>query len=102
MKKNCTRPCFSNGSECGAWIDKNCDNCVKGSRYNAKNDSYTKIRCTIQEDIFTQYLGNGNDAIRQKSYDATRYNKCPHIIPIGTPRKKKYKVALEQQTLFEL
>ena len=102
MKKNCTRPCFSNGSECDAWMDRNCENCVKGSRYNAKNDTTTKIRCTIQEDIFTQYLGKGNDAIRQKSYNATRHNNCPYIVPLGTPRPKRYKVTLEQQTLFEL
>jgi hypothetical protein len=74
---------------------------IKGSRYNAKNDDYTKIRCTIQEDIFTQYLGKGNDAIRKKSYDATRHNDCPYIVPLGTPRPKRYKVTLEQQTLFE-
>ena len=99
-KKDCTKPCFSNGSECGAWMDMNCDNCVKGSRYNAKNDTYTKMRCTIQEDIFTQYLGKGDDAIRQKSYDATRQNICSYIIPLGTPRPKRYKVTLEQLTLF--
>ena len=95
MKKDCTKPCFSNGSGCCAWLDRNCDNCVKGSSNN------TKIRCAIQEDIFTQYLGKGNDAIRQKSYDATRYNDCPYIVPLGTPRPKRYKVTLEQQTLFE-
>ena len=101
MKKHCTKPCFSNGSECGAWMDKNCDNCVKGIRYNAKNDDYTKGRCTIQKDIITQYFGKGNDAIRQKSYDATRHNECPYIVPLGTPRPKRYKVTLEQQILFE-
>ena len=102
MKKDCTKPCFSCGSECGAWMDRNCDKCVKGSRYNAKNDTYTKIRCTIQEDIFTQYFGKGNDAIRQKSYEATQHYDCPYIISLGTPRPKRYKVTLEQQTLFEL
>lgn len=101
MKKDCIKPCFSYGCECGAWMDMNCDNCVKGSRYNAKNDTYTKIRCTIQEDILTQYLGKGNDAIRQKSYDATRHNECPYIVPLGAHRPKRYKVTLEQLTLFE-
>lgn len=102
MKKNCTRPCFSTGSECADWMCRNCDNCVKGSRYNEKTDTYTKIRCTIQEDIFAQYMGHGNDAIRQKSYDATRHNQCPYIIPLGAPRPKRYKVTLEQQILFEI
>ena len=102
MKKDCTKPCFSNGSECSAWMNRNCDNCVKGSRYNAKNDTYTKMRCTIQEDILTQYMGKGNDAIRQKSYEATLLNDCSYIIPLGIPRPKRYKVTLEQKTLFEL
>lgn len=102
MKKNCTEPCFTNGSECCSWLDRNCDNCIKGSRFNDKNGNYTKMRCTIQEDILTQYMGKGNDAIRKKSYDATCYNDCPYIVPLGTPRPKRYKVTLEQQTLFEL
>jgi hypothetical protein len=47
-------------------------------------------------------MGSGNDAIRQKSYDATRHNICPYIIPLGTPRPKRKKVTLGQLTLFEL
>lgn len=103
MKKDCTKPCFSNGSECSGWMDRNCDNCVKGSRYNAKKDTYTKIRCTIQEDIFTQYLGYGSDAIRQKSYDATLHVDCPYIVRLGTPRKvcKRINVSLQQVILFD-
>lgn len=98
MKKDCNNPCFSNGSECSAWMDRNCDKCIKGSRYNAKNDTYTKMRCTIQEDIFTQYMGYGNDPIRQKSYDATRENDCPYIVHLGTKRNKKVNL---EKTLFE-
>lgn len=102
MKKNCTIPCFSYGTEAAAWMCKNCDNCIKGSRYNPKTDTYTKCRCTIQDDIYIQYMGSGCDAIRQKSYDATRHNICPYIIPLGTPRPKRNKVTLGQLTLFEL
>ena len=102
MKKDCNKPCFSNGSECCAWLDRNCENCIKGSRYNEKNGNYTKMRCTIQEDILTQYMGKGNDAIRQRSYEVTLLKDCPYIVPLGTPRPKRYKVTLEQQTLFEL
>ncbi len=100
MKKDCNKPCFSNGSEFGAWMNMNCDNCVKGCRYNAKNDTYTKIRCKIQEDILTQYIGQGNNTIRQKSYEATQQNDCPYIIYLGTQRPNRYKVTLQQQTLF--
>lgn len=75
MKKDCINPCFSNGTECDAWMDRNCDNCVKGSRYNAKNGTYTKIRCTIQEDIFTQYLGKGNEHLLGKTDDCDDFYK---------------------------
>ena len=97
---NCTKPCFSNGSECAEWLDKNCDRCVKASRYKAITDNYTKCRCSIQNDIFKQYMGSGNDAIGWKSYEATRMNICPHIVPLGTPRKKYTKKYKGQLNLF--
>ena len=100
MRKDCTKPCFSCGSECASWVDKNCENCIKGSRYNAKNDTYTKCRRIIADDIFTQYMGSGTDAIRQKSYDATRHAVCPYIVPLGTPRKKYAKKIKGQLELF--
>ena len=99
--KKCNKPCFGNGSECYDWIERNCDICVKGSRYDTKKDRYTKIRCSIQDDIFAQDLGSGNDAIRQKSYDATRTNNCPYFIPLGTYKTNKNKVTTGQLTLFD-
>lgn len=89
MKKNCTNPCFSNGSSCVDWLEINCEKCTKSSHYNEKKDTYSKIRCSIQEDIFTQYLGNGNESIRQRSYDATRHLRCPYFN--DTSKKKKLK-----------
>lgn len=100
MNKDCIKPCFSNGSECASWMDNNCDNCIKGSRYNPKTGTYTKSRCTIQDDIYTQYMGSGCDAIRKKSYEATRNNNCPYIVKLGTPRKKYGKRIKGQLELF--
>ena len=102
MKKNCTKPMFSSGSQCAFWMDANCDSCQKGSRYNEKNDTYTKMRCSIQIDIFTQYMGTGCDAVRQKSYDATRNEECPYKTPLGTKRGRKRKPVIGQTILFEL
>jgi hypothetical protein len=52
--KTTDKPLFSNGTEFTLWQYRNCDNCVKQSRYNEKNDTYSQFRCTIDRDISMQ------------------------------------------------
>lgn len=89
MKKT-TKPCFSSGSSCVGWIERNCDQCVKGQHYNERTKSWSKVRCSIQRDILIQFLGNGNEEINLQSWEATHtVCKCPHFS--DTRKKGVYK-----------
>lgn len=98
MKKDIETPCFSCGTDAGWWIENNCDTCIKGQKYNAKTDDWGKIKCSIQNDIFTQWLGSGTEAISRKTYDATRQATCPYKAT-EYPKKKK-KTDEKQMNLF--
>lgn len=89
--KTC-RPCFSCGREAEWWLETNCDRCVKSSHLKiGTNDEYTKSRCSIYDDIMTQYMGYGNEPIASRSYDATQGRTCPYIRTEWPPTKKRGK-----------
>lgn len=44
-------PVYSNGTEFDMWVSRNCDRCVKASRYNENTDTYTKFRCAVNREI---------------------------------------------------
>lgn len=50
---------FSNGTDFMMWQSKNCDRCVKASRYNPKTDTYTKYRCAVQRNIEMSSVTDG-------------------------------------------
>jgi len=90
------KPLFSNGTEFTSWQHRNCDNCVKQSRYNEKNDTYSRFRCTIDRDISMQQVGL--QEVNVKSWEATQLKDCPYIQTerkIGKKRKIKNQLQLE-------
>ena len=73
MKKT-DKPPFSNGTEFMVWEEHNCDQCIKASRYNEKTDTYSKVRCAVQQGIIDSMMGL---PIPQRSYDALQEWDCP-------------------------
>lgn len=76
MKKS-EYPVFSNGTEFECWMDRNCDRCVKASRYNEKTDTYTKFRCAVNREIIMAYMDDGRAS--QRTYDICQNADCPNI-----------------------
>lgn len=70
-------PLFSNGTEFTLWTARNCDLCVKASRYNEKTDTYTKYRCAIQRDIDLAYINDGMGS--KRVHDAVKLARCPYF-----------------------
>ena len=70
-------PLFSNGTEFQSWLANNCDLCSKASRYNEKNDTYTKYRCAIQRDIDLAYINDGMGS--KRVHDAVKLARCPYF-----------------------
>lgn len=99
MKKT-TKSCFSNGTDALDWQWRNCNKCIKGCADDAPID---KVRCSIQRDIFTQWMGYGSEEINQKSYEAARSTDCPYKRTEYQPRKQRVEKKDENQLeLFEL
>jgi hypothetical protein len=93
MKTTC-EPLFSNGTEFMQWQYRNCERCIKQSRYNEKKDSYPAFRCSIDRDISVQQVGLME--VNVKSYEATRQKDCPYIqTEPKSPKKRKIKNQLE-------
>lgn len=86
-----SRPCFSSGSEAGWWMDRNCDYCIKASRLKDNGVDYTKSRCKIQDEIFTQWMGRGDELISQRTYDVTQKADCPYRQEHWPKRKRTIK-----------
>ena len=81
MTKKVDKDPFSNGSEYAYWDDRNCQRCVKASRYTGREncdgtDEYTRCRCAIQRDIFTRMCGS--EPISQRTIDACKHYDCPY------------------------
>lgn len=99
MKKT-TKSCFSNGTDAEIWHENNCGGCIKGSADYAPLD---KVRCSIERDIFIQWMGYGSEEINLKSYDATQCMECPHKRTEYPPRKPRAeKKDINQLELFKL
>lgn len=60
-------------------MEHNCDRCVKGMRMKP-DTSYTQCRCGVQEDIFRQMFGMGDEPCMQKSVDAVSEWDCKYIL----------------------
>lgn len=76
MKKKAEYPAFSNGTEFSLWEARNCDECIKSSRYNPKTDTYTKYRCAAQREIHEAYMDDGRTS--QRVYDICQQEVCPY------------------------
>jgi hypothetical protein len=85
--KTTTKPLFSNGTEMMWFQDRNCNRCVKVSRYNPKTDEYTQFKCTIDRDIQQQAFGM--DEVNQQSYDICHTGICPKIKTDRTVKKNR-------------
>lgn len=70
-------PVFSNGTEFDCWMARNCDRCVKATRYNKNTDTYTKFRCAVNREIIMAYLDDGRTS--QRTYDICQNADCPNI-----------------------
>lgn len=98
MKKS-EYPVFSNGTEFELWMARNCDRCVKSSKYNEKTDTYTKYRCAINREIIYAYMDDGRAS--QRTFDVCQKADCPFIQTERKqyPRKPKFD---NQPKLFEV
>ena len=93
MKKVNRYP-FSNGTEHDMWEERNCERCVKASRYKGEDiggEEYTKCRCAIQRDISTRMFSN--EPISQRTIDVCKMSDCPYRKEHYLPKRKsdKYK-----------
>lgn len=88
---------FSNGTDFMVWVDRNCQNCVKHSRYNEKKDTYSRFVCSIDADIQMQAASIVEDA-NLKSVNATKMDICQYL---KTERKVKIHRPIKNQlTIF--
>lgn len=98
MKKS-QYPVFSNGTEFDSWMARNCERCVKSSKYNENADTYTKYRCAINREIIEAYLDDGRAS--ERTYNACQNAYCPYIQTERKryPKKPKFN---NQPNLFEI
>lgn len=100
MKKIDKDP-FSNGTEFDFWNERNCERCVKASRYKGETiagEEYPKVKCAIQRDIFTRMMSN--QPISQRTIDICSHADCPYRQEQRpTKRYEKHK---NEPKLFEL
>ena len=90
---------FSNGTEFDVWNERNCERCVKASRYKGETiagEEYTKCRCAIQRDIFVRM--SSKDPISQKTIDVCRMRDCPY----RQEKRPKYEKHKNEPKLFKL
>lgn len=90
---------FSSGTEFDIWNERNCERCVKASRYKGETLAgyeYTKCRCSIQRDIFTRMYSN--EPISQRTIDVCGMIDCPNRLE----HYKKYEKHSKYPKLFEL
>lgn len=92
---------FSNGTEFDIWNERNCERCVKASRYKGETiagEEYTKGRCAIQRDIFTRMYSN--EPISQRTINICRMSDCPYRQE-HYPKKRKSDKYKNEPKLFE-
>lgn len=89
MAKTVEHPCFSNGTEMEHWMSANCDKCYKSSRYKIETGDYTKSRCSIFDQVMTQYMGLGNEPVSERTYNTTQSYICPYRKEHWTRRKRQ-------------
>lgn len=83
---------FSNGTEFELWYERNCERCVKASRFKRETiagEEYTNCRCAIQRDIITRM--GCSEPISQRTIDVCRMEDCPY-------RKEHYPKHKRKQT----
>ena len=89
---------FSNGTEFDSWNERNCERCIKASRYTRKQE-YTKCRCAIQRDIITRM--GCNEPISQRTIDVCRMEDCPYRKEHYPEHKHKRKQTKGMNYLFD-
>ena len=98
--KKVNRDPFSTGTEYDFWAARNCDRCVKASRYKGESvawEEYTKCRCAIQRDIFTRMVTD-KTPISQRTIDICRMRDCPY----RREHHKKYEKFKNEPKLFDV
>lgn len=70
------------------FISKNCDICVKKSRYIAKRDDFTKLKCVI--DMAIQGSDVGIEVVlSEKNITMCKSGTCLYLKSDRKPRKKR-------------
>ena len=93
-----SEPMFSNGTEAMTWIENNCNNCWKQSRYSEKQDKWVNQKCSIERDIQAQMAGL---EINERSYLFVTSNSiCPNR-QFERPRVHKKRIKKGQSYLFD-
>ena len=99
--KKVNRDPFGSGTEHYIWANRNCDRCVKASKYKCETiagEEYTKGRCAIQRDIFTRMYSN--EPISQRTIDVCSMSDCPYRQE-HYPKKRKSDKYKNEPKLFE-
>lgn len=91
-------PVFSNGTGFDNWMARNCERCVKSSKYNEKTNTCTKYRCAINREIIYAYLDDGRAS--ERTYNVCQNADCPYIQTDRKRHPKKPKFN-NQPNLFE-
>ena len=97
--KKFEHPPFSNGTDFELWMARNCDRCIKASRYNEKTDTYTKFRCAVNREIIYAYLDDGRTS--KRAFDICQQIDCPNKRTEYPSYAKRPKLD-NQPKLFEL
>ena len=94
-----SEPMFSNGTEAMTWIENNCNNCWKQSRYSEKHDRWVNQKCSIERDIQAQMAGL---EINERSYlFVTNNSICPNR-QFEKPTVHKKRTPKVQNDLFNI
>ena len=83
---------FSNGTDCGWWMQRNCSRCYKAPKEVISDlIAYTQCRCSIYRDIETRMFSD--EPIAQRTIRITANDDCPFRQEHwkSYPRKRKSK-----------
>ena len=94
---------FSNGTEFEDWNERNCERCIKASRFKRETiagEEYTNCNCAIQRDIITRLLDK-SWPISQRTIDVCNMTDCPYRKEHYPTRKRKQKEVKGMNDLFD-
>ena len=101
-KKRTDYPAFSSGTQAAAWMEHNCDQCIKAQRPVVKHKMVVgysnKGRCKVNEEITIAWVGTGT--VTQRVSKIVQAPVCP-FLRTEWPRRGKGDKDKNYPKLFE-